>query len=893
MVLWYVRRNYHASQGKLHDSRLHVQVYFDKVPGMENHVLLSPQWTIDSITYVVRDIQLHRFRRDRKAMELEQGKTWTDLMQHGILAAPLLDYLWIDRREHGDFLLKLMCKLGLFAQLPTVSDDGKLRYFVPSAVSSAIPRGMDSTHSAADVQRHLRLEDSSKPHECILDFNGFLPNGFFERVVNRLVSDFPAGYQSTDPRILWNAAELCMGDPEMRLVLIVGKDRHTIQAVMADKRACSIIPHIEDVAKTVSSDFYFGRICFEFRGVLPPRTFRRQPSAVQVAAAAESGLETTITSNADFVELRAFFEMCNLSRTYAEMYAKTGLKSDNENTAETLGRHYSACVQVNIETDFYDHLQESFGVEKKMHRTFIVAQLKRMPLPQAPEDFLLGYYGGELVHVEHERKQIQSALHPKLLATLQPLGSVAELHRGLQGCKYRVLHLAMDGHLSTPAGKHTLAFTDKQPQEPDVVAHAIADGCKHDGGKVRGSIECVFINACFGADIGEGLKREEHQVPWVISWTTMVDDEAAQAFAEEFYMTLSKSPSSFLNAFERAKTSLRLRHWVIDEDGGDPDSESPLLERQKRENNLMLKAAGIPKLHAPKSESGDLAFWQLLSPASSSGASSSTGQPTRAAPAISATLKRAAEDTDKGDSRGRAVPKEMLDDDRFGDAPNAGGCAADKTVSGVQLLGAGVAEPTPVLISAPKVLLPLKWWHLFISHKQQGADGYAVLVKERLGRRGYKCWVDTAERCDKEGMETGIKGSEAVLLILFKGTLDRPYCRFEMRLARAYSVPVIVILEPDSYRDTYVSILDVLKQFDSGALPADLKCVAETADFNFFYRRQAHEVDAMLTYLCEKLDKSKAGGTWPLNSESKSEESITGEVSEAYRLLHEELRICA
>ena len=134
-----------------------------------------------------------------------------------------------------------------------------------------------------------------------------------------------------------------------------------------------------------------------------------------------------------------------------------------------------------------------------------------------------------------------------------------------------------------------------------------------------------------------------------------------------------------------------------------------------------------------------------------------------------------------------------------------------------------------------------------------------------------------------------MRGSRAVLLILFKGTLDRPYCRFEMRLARAYGVPVIVLLEGDHYRETYVSILDVLKQFDDGTLPADLKCVGATADFNFFYRRQQHEHDAMLNRMCEKLEASQIEGEWPLNREVTDEESIARGVSEAYRRLDIEL----
>ena len=139
-------------------------------------------------------------------------------------------------------------------------------------------------------------------------------------------------------------------------------------------------------------------------------------------------------------------------------------------------------------------------------------------------------------------------------------------------------------------------------------------------------------------------------------------------------------------------------------------------------------------------------------------------------------------------------------------------------------------------------------------------------------------------------MAAGIRGSEAVLMILFKGTLNRPYCRFEMRLARAYGVPVIVILEGEHYRETYVSICDVSKQFDDGSLPSDLECVVETADFNFFYRRQEHEVEGMLNRLCEKIDESQAEGKWPLNRESKSKELIRTEAAQAYKLLDAEVR---
>jgi hypothetical protein len=180
-----------------------------------------------------------------------------------------------------------------------------------------------------------------------------------------------------------------------------------------------------------------------------------------------------------------------------------------------------------------------------------------------------------------------------------------------------------------------------------------------------------------------------------------------------------------------------------------------------------------------------------------------------------------------------------------------------------------------------------KRWHFFLSHRQQGADGYAALVKEKLHALGYNCWLDTAEPADTEGMEAGVKGSVCVLLFLFKGTLNRPYCRFELRLARAHGVPVIALLEGDAYRDTYISTPNLTSAFDRGELPADLRCIVEKADFNFFYRRQEHENEAMISRLCEKLELAKAAGAWPAFTQAPQAPAAVGRArSNAYELLH-------
>ena len=157
-------------------------------------------------------------------------------------------------------------------------------------------------------------------------------------------------------------------------------------------------------------------------------------------------------------------------------------------------------------------------------------------------------------HAKLECEQVERALRRAMLeADFTNLGTVADLHSGLGACtEHRVLHLAMHGHQPTLGGKRILAFRDVHPLEPELLAKAIASGCIRDGGDAPGCIQCVFINACFGSDIGERLKSDEHRVPWVVTWTTMLDDEAAKTFAQAFYTKLSKMPSDFRRAFEFA-----------------------------------------------------------------------------------------------------------------------------------------------------------------------------------------------------------------------------------------------------------------------------------------------------------------------------------------------------
>ena len=128
-----------------------------------------------------------------------------------------------------------------------------------------------------------------------------------------------------------------------------------------------------------------------------------------------------------------------------------------------------------------------------------------------------------------------------------------------------VLHLAMHGNALSLTGKHTLKFLedDNTLVEPAKIARCIKDGCAHEDGGQRGSVQLVVINACNGTEISS-LLRNTHKVPFVISWKTAVDDEAAQTFSEDLYRALACG-KGFDAAFEQACSRLEYRNWVFDE----------------------------------------------------------------------------------------------------------------------------------------------------------------------------------------------------------------------------------------------------------------------------------------------------------------------------------------
>jgi len=145
---------------------------------------------------------------------------------------------------------------------------------------------------------------------------------------------------------------------------------------------------------------------------------------------------------------------------------------------------------------------------------------------------------------------------------------------------------------------------------------------------------------------------------------------------------------------------------------------------------------------------------------------------------------------------------------------------------------------------------PAKKFHFFISHKQQNASEHARVFDLSLSSADfgldhkYKCWLDENEEPNLEGMIKGVKTSAALLLILTDGVLERPYCRFEIRMALAWNVPIITVKEGDRGKTCFVTHDELEAQCPEDLhKPVLLDCVYDT------YQRNSYYVKAMLKKL--------------------------------------------
>ena len=153
-------------------------------------IILRPQWLINAVGRLIRDIRLHKFPCDAKA-RLDRG--WRRFATEGRLGASLVDRLWPEHSAtERAFLLDLMKKYNLAVPLPD-SPDGSAQHLIPSMLPASTrapcprtpPEGLEYACTLTFVWRQDDMENRTWDAEDMS--YGHVVKGFFPRLVGKAV----------------------------------------------------------------------------------------------------------------------------------------------------------------------------------------------------------------------------------------------------------------------------------------------------------------------------------------------------------------------------------------------------------------------------------------------------------------------------------------------------------------------------------------------------------------------------------------------------------------------------------------------------------------------------------------------------------------------------------
>jgi hypothetical protein len=220
-------------------------------------------------------MQLHRLSCDNKAMQLNNGSTWIFYRDRSVVDVPFLERLWADERKQLEFLADLMVKLGIFgAYYDEIVDEDSEQpdpmYTVPSNRTTTFSKGCYEM-SIDRVIKYLDIESISKDKCCKITFSfeTFLPLGYYNRVVNKLITDWNRGYsKSNAPRLLPTATQLCFGpNHPFALLLSTSSEEGTrtspsnIEVVTKEENTMkNILRHIRDAMDSINKIFHDGSL---------------------------------------------------------------------------------------------------------------------------------------------------------------------------------------------------------------------------------------------------------------------------------------------------------------------------------------------------------------------------------------------------------------------------------------------------------------------------------------------------------------------------------------------------------------------------------------------------------------------------------------------------------
>ncbi|EGD72606.1 GTPase [Salpingoeca rosetta] len=260
-------------------------LYYDHVPGMENYVILSPQWAVDTMTRVIRNFDLHRDERDWEARAVG-AQLWDDLVDRGILHRRLLEVLWKDVRDDLiEPFLQLMMEYGLCmdytpprsAESSDSSSDNSVhhddeqqrehqQYLVPAILPMVLDTPSDLPSSvtlSVCAAQHVHKYAGHEPNTAYISFRltprasdahvsaedmqrtSFFPEGLFAVVLAHVLRYIQPSTSST-PMLSRTHVVVFVGEAEVELQLVPAVGGIKIKIAQARPRAllhmlCDII----------------------------------------------------------------------------------------------------------------------------------------------------------------------------------------------------------------------------------------------------------------------------------------------------------------------------------------------------------------------------------------------------------------------------------------------------------------------------------------------------------------------------------------------------------------------------------------------------------------------------------------------------------------------------
>eukprot|EP01032_Pedospumella_encystans_P013154 gene13154-15161_t len=607
-----------AIMNKLNE--LGIILYFDK-PLLRNCVFLDPQWLINKVVYLVRDIQLHRFERDRVALNLHRP-LWNLLFDHGIAARSLLKVFWVDDDATIGLLLNLLQEIGIMCCLPTPAHDVS-PYHINSGSYYFIPASAMFVENSDDPNQFEDTADADAQFSVVVKFTaGMLPIGFLDRFLVSLVHRY---VHLLDTKRYHSLFKFTNGAYVSELLLdsgdtCVNAESHVFDVQIVPRAAKGSIgvicskehaPHVASVlhhhAMQVISAHLSENVDTEFEVI---QTFCEDQGSnwandeCSLVAECDSDASSDGGNDEIAVEdipegdcrdrcIRAFTTWLEsmpspLNAECVQLYACSFVDggymvSNGVNPVDLLlvrFREHGAVV-------IADELQ-ALGITVGAHQVRILELLATRLDQQIdePAPFCIAFCDSEHYTKAEEIVVIEQALTMKALTKrVFRMSVVAAM---LKNAPYSVVHMCSTCEPSTTATSSVrplrtfLNALRNSAAEYDSFMSCIA---------AHRNVQCVVLNASQSYGAATQLCREG--LSFAVGWETCVDSVAAAVFSGEFYRCLNNQAiPAYEEAYRSALAALQARNFVL----WDPNDSVGLATLRRNNGQPTLRAAGVPKL---------------------------------------------------------------------------------------------------------------------------------------------------------------------------------------------------------------------------------------------------------------------------------------------------------